>query len=62
MRSTGPCNPSRTLMIRFHHNGDDINGIPRFYIIIQEHPPCSAVDLSAMMEGFSAGWVMICDG
>ncbi len=31
MRSTGPCNPSRTLMIRFHHNGDDINGIPRFY-------------------------------
>lgn len=49
-------------MIRFHLDGDDLNGIPRFYIIILEHPPCSAVDLSAMMEGFSAEWVMFCDG
>lgn len=49
-------------MIRFHHNGDDFNGIPKFYIIILEHPPCSAVDMSAMMEGFSNGWVMIGDG
>lgn len=61
-KPSGSRDPSRTLMIRFHNDGDDLNGVAGFYIIIQEQPPCSAVDLSEMIEGFSDGWVMYADG
>lgn len=49
-------------MIRFHDDGDDLNGVAGFYIIILKPLPCSAMDLSEMIEGFSDGWVMFGDG
>lgn len=54
-KPSGSRDPSRTLMIRFLDDGDDLNCVAGFYIIILEHPPCSAVLLSEMIEGFSDG-------